>query len=138
MWSLVADPFVEGADAWILPEPKKSEHSRQVDFQLGFPYANWQSRPTPQRSETLLTWTDPSFEFRCAEDAAFVCPSAGRLNCQWVVFLPIQHSADWLTECQKIIQQLNIQSPRLWIHKTWKEELLKVGLLPVGSYVEYE
>ena len=108
-------------------------------MKLGFPYANWKARPTQQRSESLLTWTDPSFEFRCASGAPLVVPAADRVNCQWVVFLPIvNHTPDsWLKECQKIIKQMNTVNPRLWIPASWKEELLKAELNPVGSYCEY-
>lgn len=142
-WTLIneAEAFGSGADVWVLPEPTVAKFSRQIELQLGFPFANWQSRPTQQRSETLLTWTDPSFEFKCDDGTPMVCPSAGRLPCQWVVFLPTadykNHPMGWLEECQKIFQQLNIQSPRLWISTLWKEELLKARLLPVGSYCEY-
>lgn len=120
-----------GFDAWVIPEPEESRFSRRVEVALGFPYANWQVRPAPQRSKSLLRWTDPSFEFKCDETSPLIVPSAGRLPCDWIVYLPQktykQHSKnqpmEWFGECKKIFQQLNVKNPKLWVSTSWKAEL---------------
>ncbi len=142
MWALATENASPGADAWILPEPEEAQFSRQIDLQLGFPYANWYARDRKLRTETLLAWTDPSFEFECPPSSALICPSASRLDCKWVIFLPIRsykhQPMGWYKECQKVFSQLNLVNPRLWITPSWKEELLKARLFPVGSYCEYQ
>lgn len=142
MWVPATDPSANRSDAWILPEPEESKFSREIELALGFPFANWAARPHQKRSESLMTWTDPSFEFECPPSSPLVCPSAGRVDCDWVIFLPIRsykhQPGAWFKECQKVLSQLNIVNPRLWIVPSWKEELLKSRLFPVGSYVEYE
>ena len=119
--------WVQGADAWVLPEPEESKFARRVELALGFPYANWQVRPTLQRSEVLLNWTDPSFEFKCDETAPLIVPSAGRLPCDWIIYMPIQswknQPKEWFAECQKVFEQLQIKKPRLWVPSSWKAEL---------------
>lgn len=129
MWS---GTRFEGADAWILCEPEESKFSRRIELALGFPYANWQVRSPQQRSDSLLKWTDPSFEFKCDEKSPLIVPSAGRLPCDWIVYLPMKHCKnqpmEWFEECKKIFQQLNIKNPRLWVPTSWKAEL--------GSYCE--
>lgn len=121
-----------GFDTWVLPEPEESHFSRRVEVALGFPYANWQVRPTAQRSDSLLTWTDPSFEFKCADTSPLIVPSAGRLPCDWIVYLPIRdcktQPMEWFAECKKLFKQLNVKNPKLWVSTSWKAEL--------GSYCE--
>jgi hypothetical protein len=121
------EAWSEGAKLWVVGELASSKWARRVDWYLGFQILRATSHKTrdlsPELQETLKSLELSSPDTQVNEKTPLMVGSAQLLPNEITVQIPNAASpAEWIERCQKLWQNLNKPSMRVFLPRDFSEK----------------